>query len=629
MKSLQEILLVKIAFNLDWLDKQRNKSEYFPIPSILANRIFDYRINYRKPLTENEVKYLTIDYLKLTYVKIHQKHLKDGVNFEFLSTQNIQILDLCKCKINGNFLCQSIIDLRLETCHFDELAFELFKNSIENCLNLKVFKIINCNFTNFGEISKILRLLSSNITELEILETLTSIEISDLSYVLREFKNLEKITLRSDCSSDNIFFNLCKNLSVSASGLTKISFQNCCLSKDECILLGQFLKNCNSLLEIDLSSNKNMDVGFQDVCKGLIASSHLLSNITLNDCNLSDFQCKYLRNLLRQCKNVKVLNFFGNKFFDNGYNDIMEGLKIVYKTLIHLDLRRCEKTDKKCFYIGVLLKNCFNLQVFLLDDCLNNFEKVLNGLRSSCSTLKTIYLRSVVFNSEAISEFSNLINCCSNSLKEIELNHCSFINITCTVSLFNIPLKKQLKITKFKLINSNLIEKDFYELGIFLSKCNSLEIFDLTGNIECKSIFENICTSLRRSSSTLKEINFNGCNLSKNQFITLGYFLRECKYLENINIGFNDELMQKECFEFMCKCIKKSGKYLKFLNLAECRLNKNHCNTLIRLLKALNCLELIIFDLFIEDMDSFDDEILQVCQDLSIKYELSILSFNI
>lgn len=74
---------------------------------------------------------------------------------------------------------------------------------------------------------------------------------------------------------------------------------HCDLNDEQSEFLGDLLRLCSPLDEIDLSGNKNMRQGLKSIYNGLKSAFHFLNVLKLHSCNLNETQSEFLEDLLK------------------------------------------------------------------------------------------------------------------------------------------------------------------------------------------------------------------------------------------------------------------------------------------------------------------------------------------
>ncbi|CAD5126338.1 unnamed protein product [Dimorphilus gyrociliatus] len=290
----------------------------------------------------------------------------------------------------------------------------------------------------------------------------TDKEINYAIEMIHSNSDVESIDLSCNKKlGDDKFSKIFQQLYKSSTVLKELKCSNCDLSENNMEAIENLISNCSNIEKINISKNSNKGTGISKIVHGLFNSSNSLKELNFSFCDLDKSTTKNIGILLNCCNSIENIDLSGNLRIANRITCVFLGLLNSTNTLKEIHLLGCDLAENECINIGHMLMNFPKIEIINISEN----ENMGNGVSSICSGLVTS----------------------ADSLKEIYMRNCNL---------------------------------DGYQsscLGNLLKNCSKFKIIDLSGNSKMTFGFFNICQGLLRSSNTLEEILFIGCDLKRKQ----------------------------------------------------------------------------------------------------------------
>nr|XP_014351023.1 PREDICTED: ribonuclease inhibitor-like isoform X2 [Latimeria chalumnae] len=355
----------------------------------------------------------TLRELDLSYSKLGDPELRffsNGLNDTNSTVQTLHLnncyLTSDSCEALSSFLSRnhSLTELNLSNNPIKDAGMSLICNVINN--QIQKLSLNSCSFTSgccevlssfmrrnqsladlnlsFNQIqdsgmSLICQADNDQIQNLSLNScSLTSGCCEALCSFLKQNQSLRELDLTSNKIEDSGMSEICK---ADNNHLQKLSLNSCSLTSGCCEALCSFLKQNQSLRELDLTSNKIEDSGLSEICK---ADNNQLQKLNLMWCHLTAGCCKDLTSVLHTNQTLTELNLEGNTLRDSGVREICAALKDPNCKLQTLNLRCCDLTAGCCNDLASVLHTNqtlteLNLRYNTLGD---------SGVREICAALK-------------------------------------------------------------------------------------------------------------------------------------------------------------------------------------------------------------------------------------------------
>ncbi|CAD5111588.1 unnamed protein product [Dimorphilus gyrociliatus] len=569
------------------------------IPSLIGTQIFEFANSFDEPFTVNELNFFTNDIVSLSSVSLKGAKYGKAKDLAFLTNHPIKSLTLYAFSSIFNLpTLYTLEHLHLKYCNLQDFEYLSLGEQLLDCPHLKSLTFEK--ITNAGIIFKV------NLSEPKAsLNSLSSISITrcDLTeeegFIIGEF--LEKCTslqefdlsFSGNCWGDS-FQKICDGLKSSSKYLSKVNLHNCGLTERESVYLGDLLEECNSLQEIDLSSNSKCWRGFERICSGLKCSWKSLHSIHLPFCNLDEEQSFWLGDLLQQCNNIQDISLCYNSNTGSGFEKICKGLKSSSNSLFNLNLYGCQLTEEQSIWLANFLEACHslkNVNLVYITNSESGFITICDALKSSCNSLSTIAVYLVNLNKEQSVSLGDLLEKCTR-LEDINIDYLCNCDDGLS-SICNGLTSSSNTLSTIHVENCAFTEEQSVWMGDFLKECHSLKT--IIWNNKCHG-FKNICNGLKSSSNSLLKIDFRYNLFTEDESYWLGEFLEECTRLESVNLGNCKKF--RNGFVKVCLGLKSSSNSLFKLKLNKCSLTDEQCCCLGNLLSECNSLRILHIDNF-------------------------------
>lgn len=419
--------------------------------------------------------------------------------------------------IKNKWKIPSIISDRIFYKFFNETTFEKGRYLQFFDKEIMTLEKLELNKNSLENIELLENLDFESIKSVRVKKNCMNKKLSiSLSSILDKCRKLEIICLKENSNMEKGFLNICHQLLKSTNTLKQINFSSC-FPRSYCSkLIGELIKQCQYVENINFDNNSNVLPKINNFFKYLKNSSNNLKILSFSDCNLNENHSKDIENLLKISPFLENINFSRNSFNKESLLNVLNGIQNTHQSLKVLDLSHCNLSEN----LLLLMKR----RNFKCMEALNiSYNKNIGkGL-------------SIILN--------DLISPSNSSLNELDCSICG--------------------------INQNNI----IEFGKILSKCSSIRTIKLNGNREMGNGFSNVCSGLLSSTKTLKNIYLSSCNLSKYQCKELGNLLKNCLNIEILMLEYNGNM--ETGFENICNGLKNSKQNLKIFSTHGCLLDSN------------------------------------------------------
>ncbi|CAD5126656.1 unnamed protein product [Dimorphilus gyrociliatus] len=586
--SLESLSLVCIRSNLYFISKICKRNAIF-LPPKIGMSIFEFANKDNKPFSTNELKFFSSSILYLSNVTLKQRKFTSVDNLSFLSDHPIKSLCL-ENFIKQIYLpiVDTLKNLELKSCDvFAEESVNMFKQSA----NLPSLKSLNLNFSrNITRSKMVKKLIQFSSISLQAVD-FSSCNFSKedcydwLGSVFQNCSQLREVNLSGNQKMGDGWLNILKGLKSSSNHLLKIDFSYCDLIKENNCWLGELFKICKLLQEVNLSGNKKLGDGWSEILAGLTSSSQSIIKIEFSNCFLSSSNGNMLGNFLKQCTSIEEINLSENKRILNGFDKICQGLKLSSNTLKRINYSDCNLNENQINFVSDLIADCTLLeQVVLCDNenFRNQAEKICSGLMSSSNSLQRVDVFNYNLNSEESYWFANLLQKCK-TLREVYIFSHGMEEIFISLKSSSASLRK-IKIEFF-----DVTDEEILCVGNLLEECKILEDFSISANMLSSKQLEVICAGLQPSLNSLKKIKFSPCIVEENDVYCPGSLFIGCESLTEIDLmgsHFNTPGLA-EIFQVL----KSSAKSLLKVNFNNCVWKEGDIGQLADLLRECTFIE--------------------------------------
>ncbi|XP_074852110.1 NACHT, LRR and PYD domains-containing protein 12-like [Carettochelys insculpta] len=216
-----------------------------------------------------------------------------------------------------------------------------------------------------------------------------------LASVLSTSQNLKELDLSGNELGDSGVQMLCKGLKHPDCKLQKLGLSCCTLTAACCGDLSAVLCTNQTLRELDITANKLGDSGIHQLCEGLKHATCKLGILRLGYCGVTASVCKYLASVLSTNQTLEELHLTGNQQINSGLQLLCEGLKHPDCKLKKLVLSCCKFTAVYCGDLSSVLSTNQTLRELNLKRCElgdSGVQQLCEGLKHKTCKLKILRL---------------------------------------------------------------------------------------------------------------------------------------------------------------------------------------------------------------------------------------------
>lgn len=400
-------------------------------------------------------------------------------------------------------------------CETDALPnFDNFIKLLEKCSGIEVIDLTFNKMTNeyFTLICKALEKSSNNLRKIILSScSLNDKKCNDLKNLLTTCSGVKQLILKFNTFDDNGLLDLCKGIQHSSFSLTSLDFENCQLTSNQCVLIGQVLEKCTNISSISFSSNDLMDKGLEIICQGLISSAYKLKVVNFEFSELDDIQLIEIGKFFEKCFCLEEVYFSGNRFTENGFFSICQGLASSSYSLRKLILNYCFIDSSQSMDLGRLLMKCDKIENLSMQASITTeegFACLCQGLLNSTNTLEYLDVSLGSLNQVQAKDLANVVGLCKN-LKTLVLNGNEGFGDPFFLQL----IKRLLTSSSWEAIemkNCNLSDAGCIILGKILKKSPKFKSLVLNGPRITDVGLRSILNGLIDSSNIIKYLYIGG-----------------------------------------------------------------------------------------------------------------------
>ncbi|XP_073350166.1 NACHT, LRR and PYD domains-containing protein 3-like [Pagrus major] len=290
----------------------------------------------------------------------------------------------------------------------------------ERCINL--FHCLN-ELKDQSLVEEIQQYLSSGCLSSD---KLSPAQWSALVFILLSSENeFEVFDLKKFSASEEGFLRLLPVLQASCRAM----LSGCNLSLRSCEALASVLGSKSSKLrELDLSYNRVMDEGLQELTKGLKKPQCKLETLRLCNCKLTSQSCEALSSVLScQSSSLRRLDLTNNHLQDSGVKLLSVGLESPHCRLESLRLIGCSLTWKCCDAVAFFLNSqssCLkqlDLSMNTLQD--SGLHVFRTGLESPHCKLETLRVSACDLSGQSCEALASVVTLQTSSLRVLDLTY--------------------------------------------------------------------------------------------------------------------------------------------------------------------------------------------------------------
>uniref|UniRef100_H3ADL4 Uncharacterized protein n=1 Tax=Latimeria chalumnae TaxID=7897 RepID=H3ADL4_LATCH len=216
---------------------------------------------------------------------------------------------ICNCMMQPHWQNNKI---HLNSCRFTSGCCEVLSSFMRRNWSLTD---LNLSF-NWIQDSGMSLICKADNDQIQILRlkscSLTSGCCEALCSFLKQNQSLRELDLSSNEIEDSGLSEICK---ADNNQLQKLSSSNCYLTSICCEALSSFLSRNQSLTELNLSNNPIKDAGMSLICN---VSNNQIQKLSLNSCRFTSGCCEVLSSFMRRNRSLTDLNLSFNQIQDSG-----------------------------------------------------------------------------------------------------------------------------------------------------------------------------------------------------------------------------------------------------------------------------------------------------------------------
>ncbi|XP_028266242.1 NACHT, LRR and PYD domains-containing protein 1b allele 1-like isoform X2 [Parambassis ranga] len=336
--------------------------------------------------------------------------------------------------------------------------------------------------------------------------------------------------------------------------------------------------------------------------------------------------CAVIENPQSHLKTLRELDLSGNKHLrDSGVKLLSAGLQSPHCGLRVLRLAYCVLTESSCGSLrSVLGSNPSSLKEL---DLSGNFlqdagvEQLCAGLRDSHCTLETLRLAYCLLTESSCASLRSALESNPSCLRELDLSG-NFLQDAGVKQLCAGLKKKHCTLETLRLAWCELTKSSCGALRSVLgSNPSYLKELDLSGNFLKDAGVKQLCVGLNNTHCTLETLRLISCKLCKNSCGSLAKVLQSPCPLKDLDLSLN-KLLDSGIL-LLCDGLKSPNCRLKTLRLRDCQLSD--CDALVSALKS-NPSELRELDLcgneLGDDAKKLLDDLVKSCQGEPLRYRV-------
>lgn len=587
LETLENFCLNKICLNLS-LNYYLIKNFNIKLPKSFGQKIFNNCFKIINFFTENDLKFFNKNISSLKTIDICKKQFKKIKYFDFLNQHNLDNISIgnidnfyLKNEASFSIITKNLIITNMNCSIVRDI--NIFNIFLSKCI---VTESIVCHlkqnqlFTNYDNL-----LFNNNYNSIKILN-ITGIEVCvHHLYTLKQFfiKNNSLIELSlfinhsSRKNDDSTDINM-KNFLLSIPNTIRILHLEFFYFDDD--IFENFsivIKNLINLNEIFIQPMPYDAKMVKEILKSLaIYTSDRLTKIGLIFSEVNYETNKILVKYLKKFQYLKKVCIRGENFMENDlFFDIISSLNQSAQYIEEFDFL-FNGIDTGGREFNKFLPNCYSLKEFdisyFLDEGTYPYYVLLamNNCRKTINLLKLYHYRLSKDFSEQLSAI-NLI-----AVTEILLVRVLFDEGSLSYFLSSVK-QSATKLKALHIRQCQLTEDDGLIIGKFLREC-SLKFIDIRSNPQLKTGINSIIKELENSKNTLESINFSYCQFDVIGCFLLAKLIKNCQHIKYLNL--NNTNLTDDCLKRIFMNLKNSKGYLQYLDIDMCRISSSTFNEL-------------------------------------------------
>lgn len=361
----------------------------------IQQKVFRFASHVKIEYTDSNIfiyKLTDIDLKKFFLALSFVENVK-RIHMQGIRMTNSEFKSICD---SLTIISKDIIEFSIERCDLSKEHCDYLSKFLSNCYSLQCFSI-NLNKDFDKSFCKICKGLDRSKDSLKSLSfngcNLSNDEMKEIVFLLNSCYFIERFEMAFSHPSEQAFREVCLALSQSSHVLEYLNFRSCQLVYNHRIHLDELLRECSCVKFIDISRNKQVSDCLFGFCNSLKNSADTLEVLNMSDCNLDNDNGRLIGNLLKECPVLKELNLSGNPYLKNG-------LIFILKNFIPYNLKRLVIDSLRLYpnqweRIENNLEDCESLEEFLMicrnGEGKNEFLNFLNVVQRESTRFKDIH----------------------------------------------------------------------------------------------------------------------------------------------------------------------------------------------------------------------------------------------
>ncbi|CAD5126609.1 unnamed protein product [Dimorphilus gyrociliatus] len=261
--------------------------------------------------SNNQPKFKLVEGLNWKYEIENDEYLSEFTQKSLDFSKNCssaRLVNQIRKKLEQNQFIEKIV--LSENCNrlndFKDICQELAKSSD----TLREITVTGCDLIaeQLYEIGNLL-ISCSKIEKIKLIGNVARSSSNTLSRRLSVLRRLSALRLLSaqqsrETTMEDATEVLCQGLYFSAATLKEIHISACRLNGNHCIQIGKLLEKCFNIKILNLSYNKDIKDGIENICSGLLNSANTLMEVDFSNCSFDEEIQMEIYNYLWHCPNL-------------------------------------------------------------------------------------------------------------------------------------------------------------------------------------------------------------------------------------------------------------------------------------------------------------------------------------
>ncbi|KAL0629149.1 Ribonuclease inhibitor [Plecturocebus cupreus] len=364
-----------------------------------------------------------------------------------------------------------------------------------------------------------------------------------------------------------------------------VRLDNCGLTEAQCKDMSSALQANPALTELNLRSNELGDAGVRHVLQALQSSPCKIQKLSFQNCYLTGAACGALAGTLRSLPALQELYLSDNLLGDAGLQLLCEGLLDPQCHLEKLQLEYCGLSAASCEPLASVLRAKPHFKELTVSN--NNIDEagvraLCQGLKDSPCQLETLKLENCGATSDNCRDLCSVV-ASKASLRELALgsNKLGDVGI---VELCPGLLHPSSRLRTLWIWECGLTAKSCEDLCRVLRAKDSLKELSLAGNELGDEGARLLCECLLEPGCQLESLWVKSCSFTAACCAPFSSVLAQNKFLLELQIS-NNKLRDAGMLE-LCQGLRQPGCVLRSLWLGDCEVTDSICGSLAATLLA-------------------------------------------